>query len=118
MIVSELAFCPQSGERMGVWTELRHACCPPQMFLSAILSFILYTLVFLRMRGSIVVNGLYIRFRLAKNENWRGRVFAQSYALRIARQMLLYVFHPTSTFNRLISRVQVPGTDERLRYEW
>jgi len=61
------------------------------MFLSAILSFILYTLVFLRMRGNIVVNGLYIRFRLAKEEEWRGRLFAQSYALKIARKMLLYV---------------------------
>ncbi|KAF9647845.1 hypothetical protein BDM02DRAFT_3079599, partial [Thelephora ganbajun] len=61
------------------------------MFLSAVLSFILYTLVFLRMRGNIVVSGFYIRFRLAKNENWRGRLFAQSYALKIARQMLLYV---------------------------
>jgi len=60
------------------------------MFLSAILSFILYTLVFLRMRGNIVVNGLYIRFRLVKNENWRGRLFAQSYALKVARKMLLY----------------------------
>src|SRR5258708_37448637 len=61
------------------------------MFLSAILSFILYALVFLRMRGNIVVDGLYIRFRLAKNENWRGRLFAQNYALGIARQMLLCV---------------------------
>jgi len=60
------------------------------MFLSAILSFILYTLVFLRMRGNVVVNGLYIRFRFAKNEDWRGRLFAQNYALKIARQMLLY----------------------------
>jgi len=90
---------------MRGWTELRHARCPLQMFLSAILSFVLYTLVFLRMRGNVVVNGLYIRFRLAKNENWRGRLFAQSYALRIARQMLLCVSHPTRAFNLLISRV-------------
>jgi hypothetical protein len=64
------------------------------MFLSAVLSFILYTLVFLRMRGNVVVSGLYVRFRLAKNENWGGRLFAQSYALRLAGQMLLYVCHP------------------------
>ena len=76
---------------MRVWTELRCTCRQLQMFLSAILSFILYTLVFLRMRGNVVVNGLHIRFRLAKNENWRGRLFAQSYALKIARQMLLCV---------------------------
>jgi len=60
------------------------------MFLSAILSFILYTLVFLRMRGNLVVNGLHVRFRFAKNEDWRGRLFAQNYALKIAKQMLLY----------------------------
>jgi len=60
------------------------------MFLSATLSFILYTLVFLRMRGNVVVNGFYIRFRLAKDEDWRGRLFAQNHALKIARQMLLY----------------------------
>lgn len=59
------------------------------MFLSAILSFILYTLVFLRMRGNIVVNGFYIHFRLTNNGDRDGRLFAQSYALRIARQMLL-----------------------------
>lgn len=61
------------------------------VFISAFLSFILYTLVFLRMRGNIVVNGWYIRFRLAKNEDWRGRDFAPgNAALSIARQMLLY----------------------------
>jgi hypothetical protein len=67
---------------------------PPSMFLSAVLGFILYTLVFLRMRGNIVASGLYIRLRLARNENWGGRLFAQSYAIWIAGQMLLYVCHP------------------------
>lgn len=60
------------------------------MFLSAIFSFIFYTLVFLRMRGNIVVNGLDIRLRLAKRKSPRGRLFARSYALKIAKQMLLY----------------------------
>ncbi|KAF9779448.1 hypothetical protein BJ322DRAFT_352040 [Thelephora terrestris] len=62
------------------------------MFLSAILSFILYTLVFLRMRGNVVVDGSYVRFRLAKSQSQSqsGRLFAQSPALKVARQMLLY----------------------------
>ena len=81
------------------------------MFLSALLSFLLYTLVFLRMRGNIVVNGLYVRFRVAENEDWRGRLFAQNYALRIAKKMLLYVPFPPADFNWLNSRVQVPGMD-------
>lgn len=63
----------------------------PQMFISAFVSFILYSLVFLRMRGNIVVNGWYMRFRFARNEDWRGRDFAGDSALAIAKQMLLYV---------------------------
>lgn len=88
MIVSIFASSERGEPRPG----LR---CTFQMFLSAILSFILYTLVFLRMRGNIVVNGLHIRFRLAKSESLRGRLYAQSYALKIARQMLLYVCYPS-----------------------
>ena len=63
------------------------------MFLSAILSFILYTLVFLRVRGNIEADGLYICFRLTKNESQDCRLFTQSYALKIAKQMLLYVYY-------------------------
>jgi hypothetical protein len=61
------------------------------MFVSATFTFILYTLVFLRMRGNIVVNGWYMRFRLNKDGDWRGRDFAGDSALAVARQMLLYV---------------------------
>ncbi|KAF9653007.1 hypothetical protein BDM02DRAFT_3183333 [Thelephora ganbajun] len=62
------------------------------LFLSAFLSFILYTLVFFRLRGNIVVTGWHVRFRmLEKDESgWRGRERANSRALSIARQMILY----------------------------
>jgi hypothetical protein len=60
------------------------------MFVSATFAFILYSLVFLRMRGNIVVDGWYIRFRLNRNGDWRGRDFAGDSALSVARQMLLY----------------------------
>ena len=85
MIVSKLIFCL---ERV-IWTtrvEIHTPDVPP-----AILSFILYTLVFLRMRGNIVVDGLFICFRLNKKSSQNGRLFTRSYALRIAGQMLLYM---------------------------
>lgn len=67
------------------------------MFISAIGSMILYSLVFFRMRGNIVVNGWYIRFRRAE-DNWRGRDFAPGdSALTIAKQMLLYPIAYTIT---------------------
>jgi len=63
------------------------------MFGSVTFSFILYTLVFLRLRGNIVLSGWYIAFRWAnKSQNaiWRGRNFADNQLLMIARQMMLY----------------------------
>lgn len=62
------------------------------MFLAAFVSFILYILIFLRLRGNVVRNGWRIRFRRtseAGTANWRGRKFADDQAMRIARQMLL-----------------------------
>ena len=62
------------------------------MFMSALLSFILYSLVFLRLRGNIIVSGRYIAFRTAnrtKNASWRGRDFADNQMMTIARQMML-----------------------------
>lgn len=62
------------------------------MFLSALFSFILYSLVFLRLRGNIVVSGWSISFCRAdqsKNASWGGRDFADNQSLAIARQMLL-----------------------------
>jgi len=61
--------------------------------MSAGLSFILYTLVFLRLRGNIVFSGWYIAFRrvnTSKNASWRGRDFADNQMVAIARQMMLY----------------------------
>jgi len=63
------------------------------MFISALLSFLLYSLVFLRLRGNIIVIGWYVAFRRAnnvKNAPWRGRDFTDNRMMVIARHMLLY----------------------------
>lgn len=63
------------------------------MFMSAGFSFVLYSLVFLRLRGNIIISGWYIAFRRAnqsKNASWRGRDFADNEMMVIARQMMLY----------------------------
>ncbi|KAJ6495634.1 hypothetical protein C8R47DRAFT_366042 [Mycena vitilis] len=59
------------------------------MFIAAAFSFVLYTLIFLRMRGNIVVERRRVSFRRAGLSTWRGKQF-QNQALTIARQMLLY----------------------------
>jgi len=59
------------------------------MFMAAFFSFILYMLIFLRMRGNIIVEGRRISFRIGKTSQWRGKQFGNQ-ALTIARQMLLY----------------------------
>jgi hypothetical protein len=68
-----------------------------QMFMAAAFSFILYTLIFLRMRGNIVLQGRRISFRRTGTA-WRGKQF-ENQALAIARLMLLcanyYYYHPT-----------------------
>ncbi|KAF9792980.1 hypothetical protein BJ322DRAFT_91315 [Thelephora terrestris] len=70
------------------------------LFLSSSLSFILYTLVFFRLRGNIVVTGWHVRFRmLEKDESgWRGRQPADSHALRVAKQMILHPIAYTILF--------------------
>lgn len=63
------------------------------MFMSAAFSFVLYSLVFLRLRGNIITDGWYIAFRRvnsSKNATWRGREFADNEMMVIARQMMLY----------------------------
>jgi len=63
------------------------------MFLCTFLIFILYTLVFLRLRGNIIVDGWNIRIRsrsVSSANPWRGRDFDDNKVLGIARQMLLY----------------------------
>jgi predicted secreted hydrolase len=68
-----------------------------QMFMAAAFSFVLYTLIFLRMRGNIVLVGRRISFRRTGTA-WRGKQF-ENQALAIARLMLLcvnyYYYHPT-----------------------
>lgn len=59
------------------------------MFMAAAFSFVLYSAIFLRMRGNIVVTGRWISFRFSGVSAWRGKQF-ENQALAIARQMLLY----------------------------
>ncbi|KAJ8521163.1 hypothetical protein ONZ45_g2080 [Pleurotus djamor] len=65
------------------------------MFISAFLCFVIYTLIYLRLRGNVVVNGWRLRFRSStavrdsNASDWRGRV-ANDHAMRISKQMLLY----------------------------
>ncbi|KAF7298131.1 Git3 domain-containing protein [Mycena chlorophos] len=59
------------------------------MFVAAFFSFILYMLVFLRMRGNVIVEGRSISFRFSGATQWRGKHFGEQ-SLKIARQMLLY----------------------------
>ncbi|KAJ6593635.1 hypothetical protein B0H19DRAFT_1091328 [Mycena capillaripes] len=59
------------------------------MFMAAAFSFVLYSLIFLRMRGNVVVEGRRISFRRTGLSAWRGKQF-ENQALAIARQMLLY----------------------------
>jgi len=63
------------------------------LFLSAGFSFLLYTLVFLRLRGNILVSGWHIKFRNigdARKQSWSNHNFGERQLLVIARQMLLY----------------------------
>jgi hypothetical protein len=62
------------------------------MFLAAFFSLLLYTLIFLRLRGNVVRSGWRVRFRRTSEgdtENWRGRKFPEDQAMAIAKQMLL-----------------------------
>ncbi|KAJ7209625.1 hypothetical protein GGX14DRAFT_452283 [Mycena pura] len=59
------------------------------MFMAATFSFVLYMLIFLRMRGNIIVENRHVSFRFNKINAWRGKQFEKQ-AMTIARQMLLY----------------------------
>jgi len=59
------------------------------MFMAALFSFVLYTLIFLRLRGNVVVTGWRVSFRRSGITAWRGKQF-ENQALAIAKQMLLY----------------------------
>jgi len=62
------------------------------MFMAAFFSFVIYTLIFLRLRGNIVGNGWQIRFRfLNKEASGRGSEMTKgNQSMAIAKQMLLY----------------------------
>jgi hypothetical protein len=63
------------------------------MFLTAFISFILYILIFLQLRGTIVQNGWRICFRKTSEpeaSNWLSLKFPDDQAMRIAKQMSFY----------------------------
>ncbi|EIM87000.1 uncharacterized protein STEHIDRAFT_167889 [Stereum hirsutum FP-91666 SS1] len=63
------------------------------MLMSSVFSFILYSLVFLRLRGNIIVYGWHLRFRWHQvDATWRGVEKEQrdSHLMVISRQMLMY----------------------------
>lgn len=65
-----------------------------QMFISAFVSFVAYTSIFLRLRGNIVIVGLRIRFRrVSRATAWQvhsERDAPNRQMVTIAKQMLLY----------------------------
>jgi hypothetical protein len=82
--------------------------------MSSTFSFILYLLVFLRLRGNIVLSGWYIAFRTvnkSKNATWRGRNFADDYMMTIARQMMLCVFNDFLEASKLTLVSQVSSAN-------
>lgn len=60
------------------------------MFLAAFFSLVLYTLIFLRLRGNVVRKGWHVHFRRTGTADWQGRKFADDQTMAVARHMLLY----------------------------
>lgn len=62
------------------------------MFIAAFASFVIYTLIFLRLRGNIVGNGWHIRFRMLNKDisDRSSETTKGNQAMAIAKQMLLY----------------------------
>lgn len=60
-----------------------------QMFLAAFFSLVLYTLIFLRLRGNVVRKGWHVHFRRTGTADWQGRKFADDQTMAVARHMLL-----------------------------
>ncbi|KAJ7697898.1 hypothetical protein B0H17DRAFT_1051538 [Mycena rosella] len=58
------------------------------MFMAGTSSFVLYSVVFLRMRGNIVITGKRVMFRKTSNNEWLGQ--QDSRTMSVARKMLLY----------------------------
>ena len=69
------ADCRRVSDREGhnlYFAVLSHSHTVMQMFTSAVLSFFIYVLVFLRVRGNLVGHGLRTRFQwVPKSELWR-----------------------------------------------
>jgi len=85
----------------GLWCWITGAYQPERllleylwMFSSAFVSFVLYVLVFLKLRGNIVVSGWRIRFRRrVASTSWEmqtGKTMVDSQLMSIAKQMLWY----------------------------
>ncbi|TBU49185.1 hypothetical protein BD309DRAFT_852116 [Dichomitus squalens] len=60
------------------------------MFLSALLSFVMYSLVFLRLRGNILVHGWHVSFHLRPECSEGSPKSIDTHVMNIAKGMLLY----------------------------
>ncbi|RPD64371.1 hypothetical protein L226DRAFT_603900 [Lentinus tigrinus ALCF2SS1-7] len=60
------------------------------MFLSALFCFIMYTLIFLRLRGNILMHGGHITFRLRQDTSALAPKSVDTHVINIAKGMLLY----------------------------
>lgn len=59
------------------------------MFASTFLSAILYSLIYLRLRGNILVVGWRVRFRFHRSTDSTNGIAADSHAITVAKHMLL-----------------------------
>ena len=82
-----------------------------KMFASAFLASILYTLIFFRLRGNIVVNGPRVRFRMRSESDSLNGISADTQTMKVAKQMLLWailigclVYSFTNTYVSQLSR--------------
>ncbi|KAI0819683.1 hypothetical protein BC628DRAFT_1401598 [Trametes gibbosa] len=60
------------------------------MFLSALLSFIMYVLVFLKLRGNVMLHGWRLSFHFGRVNSEYSTRSADSHAVKVAKSMLLY----------------------------
>ncbi|KAH9852137.1 hypothetical protein C2E23DRAFT_827684 [Lenzites betulinus] len=60
------------------------------MFLSAALSFVMYVLVFLKLRGNVMLHGWRLSFRFGRVKSEHSARSVDSHAVNVAKSMLLY----------------------------
>ncbi|KAI0075355.1 hypothetical protein K474DRAFT_1646647 [Panus rudis PR-1116 ss-1] len=60
------------------------------MFISAFLSFLLYALIFLRLRGNITLKSWHIKFQRTRDLKWKGKETTDSQVITVAKLMLWY----------------------------